>query len=105
GPHLARELEAAVAVVDSEEQRAQAHARPFGLGEAADHKFLPRQALDLEPRSRAGGLVGSVAALRNDAFVAQPAGLLVELFARSRHVIAVVEGRASPRRGDAGPER
>jgi hypothetical protein len=31
--------------VDAEEQGAQAYARALGLGEAADHEFLPLQAL------------------------------------------------------------
>src|SRR5256885_1102341 len=57
GADLAREGEPPLALVDADEQRAQAHARALRVREAADHELLPQEALHLEPGARAARLV------------------------------------------------
>ena len=67
GADLAGEHEV-VALEVADEQRAEAHARALRIGESADHQFLRRLALHLEPGLRAAVFVRRVAALGDHAF-------------------------------------
>ena len=60
--------EPALGVVHAEEQRAEADARAFGIGVAADDELLALEALRLEPVFVRARLVGRVAALGHDPF-------------------------------------
>src|SRR5439155_5580075 len=59
-----------------DEQRAEADASALRIGEAADDELLRRLAFHLQPVRRTPMLVRRVAALRDDAFPALPAGPL-----------------------------
>ena len=96
--------ERALAVVDTQEERAQAGTRPLGLGEAADDELLLVGALDLEPAAAPGRLVRLVPPLRDDALEAEATGLAEEALALAHHVTAVAD-RALPARREEPLER
>src|SRR5436190_23758217 len=65
---LSRVAEAAVRLIDAEQQCAEPMARAFGIGKTADHHFLATMTLGLLPRGTAAHLVRKVRALRHHAF-------------------------------------
>src|SRR5437763_972676 len=77
GAHLARVDQAlAIVAVVANQQRPQADAGPLRVGEAADDKLLPSDALDLHPRRAAALDVRAVQVLADDAFTPRAASLL-----------------------------
>mgnify|MGYP000647326980 CR=1 FL=1 len=65
---VARMVEQTAIGVEAEQQRADAAARTFGIGVAADHEFLPRRAFRFDPRRATARTAGFVAAFGHDPF-------------------------------------
>ena len=78
-----------VAVVDSQVDGAEKRARALRIGVAADHEFLPPDALDLAPFHAAPGQVARVGPLCDDALQPRLAGGVEELRAVAFHVVGV----------------
>src|SRR5262249_25509435 len=75
----------------AEQQRREGLASHLGAAEAADDEFLEALAFDLEPVPAATRNVGSIRALRDDAFEPCSGSLLKEFLTRAFHVIGVNE--------------
>ena len=78
-----------VAVVDSQVDGAEKRARALRIRVAADHEFLPPDALDLAPFHAAPGQVARVGPLCDDALQPRLAGGGEELRAVAFHVVGV----------------
>ena len=61
----------AVVAVIAEQQRSERRARPFRIGPADDHEFLPVEKLGLDPDAAVAGHVGLVDLLRDHALDAE----------------------------------
>src|SRR5688572_28900419 len=88
--HLARVEQRAVLVV-TEQQRPDAVARAFSLGEAADDQLLSQKALRFQPALPSPTDVWLISTLRDDAFETAPARETEERDAMADHVIAVAQ--------------
>src|SRR5215469_6342718 len=81
---------------------AKALALAFRVGKADDDDFLAVAAFDLEPAATAPGPIGCVAALRDDAFEAEAAGLAKNRRSLALLVVAVAQYTRSVLRNDVG---
>src|SRR5215469_15288081 len=81
---------------------AKALALAFRVGKADDDDFLAIAAFDLEPAATAPGPIGCVAALRDDAFEAEAAGLVKNRRSLALLVVAVPQCTSSIVRNDVG---
>lgn len=97
---LAAIPQAAALVVCGDDERAEAGARPGGIGEAHDRELLPRLALRLEPRAGAPRAMGSVSALGHHALEPLPARFAEERSAIALNVIAEPQDAAVLRARD-----
>src|SRR5262249_25130834 len=80
--------QAASRLLHAQEERAEAHARALRIAEAADHEFLARRALHLEPVGAASRARERRAPLAHDAFEPALARLREEGFSLPDHVLA-----------------
>jgi hypothetical protein len=80
GADLPRVAQPAVIVI-AEQQRAQVGAAAARRCEAADHELLLGRALELQPITRAAALVRALGTLRDDAFPALAARVVIQRLA------------------------
>src|SRR5262245_23977625 len=84
----------------ADEKGAKALPAAFGVGKADDDDFVAIAALDLEPGAASSGAVGSIPALRHDAFYAEAVRLAKNRRAMSGLVIAVAQDPVRLQRDD-----
>ena len=78
GPDLAGVCQSTIGLIDTQQQCAEAFARPFGVGESANHHLLALLTFGFLPRGAAARLVREVGAFGHHAFEAQIADFFKE---------------------------
>ena len=91
GPDLAGVCQSTIGLIDTQQQCAEAFARPFGVGESANHHLLALLTFGFLPRGAATRLVWEVGAFGHHAFEAQIAYFFEERTAWRSKMLAIAE--------------